>query len=71
MESTIRVHGGKLLGTAKEAAGRKEAGTAKEGTLILARKEGWCCQGRKADTGKEERLVLPRKLAKEASRLMG
>ena len=35
----------------------KEAGTAKEGKLILARKEGWYCQGRK--------------LAKEAPRLMG
>ena len=56
-ESTMGVHGGTLLGTAKEAAGRKEAGTAKEGKLILARKEGWYCQGRK--------------LAKEAPWLMG
>ena len=43
---------GEALGTAKEAAGN-----AKEGTRILARKEGWYCQGRK--------------LAKEAPRLMG
>ena len=62
-ESTMGVHRGKLLGTAKEAADRKEAstakeaGTAKEGKLILARKEGWYCQGRK--------------LAKEAPWLMG
>ena len=55
-ESTIGFMG-EALGTAKEAAGRKEAGTAKEGKLILARKEGWYCQGRK--------------LAKEAPRLMG
>ena len=45
-ESTIGFMG-EALGTAKEAAGRKEAGTAKEGKLILARKEGWYCQGRK------------------------
>ena len=38
---------GEALGTAKEAAGRKEAGAAKEGTLILARKVGWYWQGRK------------------------
>ena len=61
-ESTIGFIG-EALGTAKEAAGRKEAGTAKEGTLILARKVGWYCQGRKVDTGKEGRLVLPRKEA--------
>ena len=45
------------LGTAKEAAGRKEAGTAKEGKLILARKEGWYCQGRKLA---KEAGVLPK-----------
>ena len=47
-ESTMGVHAGTLLGAAKEAAcTAKEARTAKEGKLILARKEGWYCQGRK------------------------
>ena len=36
---------GEALGTAKEAAGN-----AKEGTRILARKEGWYCQGRELGT---------------------
>ena len=55
-ESTIGFMG-EALGTAKEAAGRKEAGTAKEGKLILARKEGWYCQGRKLA---KEAGVLPK-----------
>ena len=64
---------GEALGTAKEAAGTaKGASTAKEGKLILARKEGWYCQGSKADTGKEGGWYCQgRELAKEAPRLMG
>ena len=48
---------GKLWVLLRKLLVAKEAGTGKEGTLILARKEGWYCQGRK--------------LAKEAPRLMG
>ena len=48
---------GKLWVLLRKLLVTKEAGTGKEGTLILARKEGWCYQGRK--------------LAKEAPRLMG
>ena len=49
--------GGKLWVLLRKLLVAKEAGTGKEGTLILARKEGWYCQGRK--------------LAKEAPWLMG
>ena len=55
---------GEALGTAKEAAGN-----AKEGTRILARKEGWYCQGRKLGTAAHGLRVIakdgssgPRKL---------
>ena len=54
---------GKLWVLLRKLLVAKEAGTGKEGTLILARKVGWYCQGRKVDTGKEGRLVLPRKEA--------
>ena len=70
---------GEALGTAKEGSCWSQrnwhcqgTGTAKEGKLILARKEGWYCQGSKADTGKEGGWYCQgRKLAKEAPRLMG
>ena len=71
-ESTMGFMEGSFWVLLRKLLVAKEAGTAKEGTLILARKEGWYCQGSKADTGKEGGWYCQgRKLAKEAPRLMG
>ena len=63
---------GKLWVLLRKLLVAKEVGTAKEGTLIPARKEGWYCQGSKADTGKEAGTAKEgSSVAKEALRLMG